>query len=277
MADIWGLPQLATLPTQKQCPRCKEPATKTCGGCKNITYCSAECQQADWPTHKILCGTFKDFAQHPSAGKCRVVAFLPGETKPRFMWATLVDEGSYMTFDAQSLFPTSERYESKITIHHNAWTDTGLDYELHVYFTTRATDFYPLPNQAVYTACGGLRPKFSYEFNFHGPIFAFCGRLGKFLRDPEYEHELVQAHDMDMRTYAHLVAYLTYYYNKGFASLKGPKVPCVKVACEGERKSGTPSHQTVRVPRTHPIFIGQGVSSKISEVYPPFYQSDCNE
>jgi hypothetical protein len=66
-----------------------------------------------------------------------VVAFLPGETKPRFMWATLVDEGSYMTFDAQDLFPTSERYESKITIHHNAWTDAGLGYGLHVYFAGR--------------------------------------------------------------------------------------------------------------------------------------------
>jgi hypothetical protein len=191
-----------------------------------------------------------------------VVAFLPGEAKPRFMWATLVDEGGYMTFDAQSLFPTKERYESKIAIHHNAWTDAGLGYELHVYFTGRSPDYYPLPNQAVYTACGGLRPKFSYDFNFHGPIFAFCDRLGAFLGDPEYQHELVQAHDMDMRTYAHLIAYLTYYYNDGFASLKGPKVTCVKVACKGERNNGVPSHQAVRVPRTHPIFVGKGIPSK---------------
>lgn len=127
-------------------------------------------------------------------------------------------------------------------------------------------------------AAGALIPKISHKFNFHGPVFAFCGRLGSFLGDPEYKYEIVQAHDMDMRTYADLMAYLTYYCTSGgFASLKGPKVSCVKVACEGERKAGVLSHQTVRVPRTHPIFIGQGVSSKISEVYPPISQSNCNE
>lgn len=130
MAEMLGLSPLAPMPSPTHCPRCKEQATKTCGGCKNIAYCSAECQQADWPTHKVLCKTFKDFTQRPSAGKCRVVAFLPGEAKPRFMWATVVDKGDYMTFDASSLFPTVQEYEQKSSIHHNAWTDTYLDYEL---------------------------------------------------------------------------------------------------------------------------------------------------
>ena len=147
------------MPAQTQCPRCEEKATRVCGGCKNIMYCSTECQQTDWPTHKTLCKSLKEFSERPSADKCRVVAFLPGEAKPRFMWATLEDKGTFMTFDAQGLFPTRERYESKITIQHQAWTDTALDYEMNVYFTKRARDYYPRPNETVNNASGGLIPR----------------------------------------------------------------------------------------------------------------------
>jgi hypothetical protein len=28
-------------------------AKKRCGGCRTISYCSAECSRADWPTHKV--------------------------------------------------------------------------------------------------------------------------------------------------------------------------------------------------------------------------------
>jgi len=184
------------------------------------------------------------------------------------MWATVVDKKDWMTFDASSLFPTSQEYEQKISIHHNAWTDTYLDYEMNIYFTKRAQDCYPYPNLTVNKAGGGLLRKTSDGFNFHGPVFAFCGRLGDFLGDPEYKYEVVQAHDMDMRTYADLMSYIAYYCNSKdrFVSLKGPKVTCVKVACDGERKNGVASHQAVQVPRSHPIFLGKGVSSKISEV-----------
>jgi hypothetical protein len=106
-----GLPPVSAIPPQAQCPRCEEKAIRVCGGCQNIMYCSPECQQTDWPTHKSLCKDFKDFKERPSANKCRVVGFFPGEAKPRFMWATLVDKGDWMTFDAQELFPTSQMYE----------------------------------------------------------------------------------------------------------------------------------------------------------------------
>ena len=189
MAEKLGLPPLAPKPVQMQCPRCEDKATRACGGCSNIKYCSIECQQTDWPTHKALCSTFKDFSERPAADKCRVVAFLPGEAKPRFMWATMVDKGDWMTFDAQGLFPTTEPYESKITMHHNRYTDTEMGYQLDIYFTKRAQDRYPDTNQTVNNASGGLIPKVA-AFNFHGPVFAFCGRVEG---DPEFDYEIVQA------------------------------------------------------------------------------------
>jgi hypothetical protein len=249
--------------TNMTCPRCTVAGTKICGGCRNIKYCSAECQQADWPTHKVLCSTFKDFTQRPSPNKRRIIAFLPGETKPRFIWATAVGDLYYHTIDAMSIFPTEEPYHEKITIHHNAWTNTGLGYRIKMCFIGYARDHYPGPNKAVVTATDQLSLS---GFGFPGPVFAYCGRLGDSWSDAETEHESVTSDDMDMRTYAHLVAYLTYYWNEGFEILQGPKVACVKVACNGDRKNGVPSHQIVHVPRSHPLFLGKGVLSKISKV-----------
>lgn len=72
------------------CPRCTEAATKICGGCKNISYCSLECQQADWPSHKCLCKNFQAFAgPQPGPYTRRVVVFNSKEDKPRFAWAPL--------------------------------------------------------------------------------------------------------------------------------------------------------------------------------------------
>jgi len=34
---------------------CMNPANKKCARCKNISYCSAECQKRDWPRHKRVC------------------------------------------------------------------------------------------------------------------------------------------------------------------------------------------------------------------------------
>lgn len=72
---------------------------------------------------------------------------------------------------------------------------------------------------------------------------------------------------MNMRSDADLMAYLTYYCNgERFASLKGPKVDCVKVASVGDFQHDALTYQVVSVPRTHPIFVGKAVSSPISEV-----------
>ena len=38
------------------CMVCHGPATKRCGGCDGVRYCSVDCQAAAWPAHKALCG-----------------------------------------------------------------------------------------------------------------------------------------------------------------------------------------------------------------------------
>jgi hypothetical protein len=38
------------------CLVCRSAATKRCMRCKLAQYCSVECQTADWPLHKTICG-----------------------------------------------------------------------------------------------------------------------------------------------------------------------------------------------------------------------------
>jgi len=37
------------------CDNCKKTCTTLCSGCKEVYYCSAECQAKDWSKHKLVC------------------------------------------------------------------------------------------------------------------------------------------------------------------------------------------------------------------------------
>ena len=45
----------------RDCKRCEKAPTgqqnfATCQRCKRVRYCCKECQRADWPEHKVVCG-----------------------------------------------------------------------------------------------------------------------------------------------------------------------------------------------------------------------------
>ncbi|CZT15852.1 uncharacterized protein RCC_01688 [Ramularia collo-cygni] len=85
MADDSAAP--ATAP----CPCCGIAATKVCSGCRDIVYCSPACQKADWPFHKHLCKTFKDFQERPAPDMRRVVVFPEDGDRPIFKWLEVED------------------------------------------------------------------------------------------------------------------------------------------------------------------------------------------
>lgn len=45
------------------CSVCGASGGSTCGECKDVQYCSRECQKAGWREHKGVCATFKRLAQ----------------------------------------------------------------------------------------------------------------------------------------------------------------------------------------------------------------------
>ena len=45
----------SALVDKDRCAYCGQPATKTCGRCQSIVYCSRDCQSDDWKAHKLNC------------------------------------------------------------------------------------------------------------------------------------------------------------------------------------------------------------------------------
>lgn len=47
----------------RNCNQCnKENASSQCGACKNVSYCSKECQRENWATHKQVCSFKKQIS-----------------------------------------------------------------------------------------------------------------------------------------------------------------------------------------------------------------------
>ncbi|KAK3640607.1 Zinc finger MYND domain-containing protein 10 [Elasticomyces elasticus] len=72
--------------TTAVCPICNESASQVCAGCRDIQYCSQECQEADWCAHKLLCKTFAKMKFPPTQGMVRAIWFPPLGSKPQFLW-----------------------------------------------------------------------------------------------------------------------------------------------------------------------------------------------
>lgn len=56
-------------------PSCSKPGSSKCGGCKNATYCSRECQKTHWAAHKTIC---KEISQsNTPKSNCYILRAVP--------------------------------------------------------------------------------------------------------------------------------------------------------------------------------------------------------
>lgn len=72
------------------CSKCWIEAKILCNECKNMPYCSPDCQTLDSEAHKILCESFTNYSTHdrPTSGHRRCVLF-ETDGHIRFVWAKL--------------------------------------------------------------------------------------------------------------------------------------------------------------------------------------------
>lgn len=82
----------------KLCTMCGKPAPDTCKRCRSSSYCSHDCQIADWSVHKLLCRSILDFATPPNPTSKRGILFPTDATTPRFVWVKY----SWETLDGQT-------------------------------------------------------------------------------------------------------------------------------------------------------------------------------
>ncbi|KAI9652820.1 MAG: hypothetical protein M1831_006345 [Alyxoria varia] len=71
----------------EDCAICSEKQAKRCNKCKSISYCSKECQTADWKSHKLVCNQFACMKERPNPSLKLGIKFLPEEGNPILIWA----------------------------------------------------------------------------------------------------------------------------------------------------------------------------------------------
>jgi hypothetical protein len=100
-----------------KCAICGDLAPRICGGCKDASYCTTECQHTDWKMHKLICSSFKHFATPPKPDMHRALLFEFNKEKPRFVWFESYNKpslkalvgGNYRTLQLSSVNPVRNR------------------------------------------------------------------------------------------------------------------------------------------------------------------------
>lgn len=68
------------------CTICNGSNAKLCSLCHSISYCSRECQKADWPLHRTICKTFTTLPPRPSPSHKRAILFPVDSKDPQIIW-----------------------------------------------------------------------------------------------------------------------------------------------------------------------------------------------
>ncbi|KAF2122277.1 hypothetical protein BDV96DRAFT_640331 [Lophiotrema nucula] len=75
------------------CEVCPKTGDQRCSRCRQVRYCSHQCQRAAWVKHKLVCDSATEFNSQdrptPDAAEVyyrRALLFDPEKTKPNFIW-----------------------------------------------------------------------------------------------------------------------------------------------------------------------------------------------
>ncbi|KAJ9614244.1 hypothetical protein H2200_002380 [Cladophialophora chaetospira] len=243
------------------CTICNEKGHLKCSACKSVSYCSTDCQQTDWPIHKLLCKAQHD-DQPPSKSHRRAILFPADQKSPHFLWVhcelkrlddddvpfEYVDAAAYLGIDK----PLAQRYP----IQRNALRARDLRNTLEVAFRdTFAIDGSSL-NKSIIRTTNGMAPH-----PWKGPILA--------LRKKGTDLDPLHYDDMTVADFRDVVDYFRTYDDESLEETvrrNGRKVKGVKIHCEGDQKVlGLGKYVAVEVPRDHPVFDNLTTSSSISD------------
>lgn len=74
------------LDDEDHCVMCNSRPARRCLWCQSIAYCSVDCQEKDFPTHKSLCQQIPTFPPRPSPEHVRAIFFPETEHRPQLTW-----------------------------------------------------------------------------------------------------------------------------------------------------------------------------------------------
>ncbi|PVH93113.1 hypothetical protein DM02DRAFT_574850 [Periconia macrospinosa] len=265
---------------QLLCTICGSSTARYCGGCRSAAYCSAECQQTDWGTHKYLCRAFSNisnssFASRPSPNHFLGIYFpmINSSCKPELRWLHAKEiESGYFDPDLDQLLsvPGQSRYIGRgvqIVRGNILRSRPKFPDSLNIwYLDEQFVDDDLVVNETLH---GGPRAVCADGWGdtfWKGPIVAFL-KAGDSFDAPKMT-------DINLTAYRDAIDYLGYFIETvGSMIFPGPssglskrvmddrsgKVKGVRINCISDQ-AGDISRQFVQVevPKTHALFGMQG-------------------
>lgn len=198
------------------CQVCNKSTIHVCTQCKSASYCSIICQQADWPTHTLLCTAFSHFdaLNRPTNEHVRAIFFPVGNTTPEFVWLHCEwedeDIGRYQYAKFEPLLGP-ETFTSQMVIQYNSVLKRELSDTIYLCHRDAFLFDGSETNKSVAsvtTTTPGL------HHDWRGPIIAY-GKVGVGI----YKHA---CRDLDMTDFRHITDFLTSYNLKSTPAAQQP-------------------------------------------------------
>ena len=236
------------------CTICDTPNSKACGSCKSSHYCSPECQQTDWPVHKLLCKAFKTLAQRPGPSYKLGILFPVDEKIPKLRWNNCeprYDEEEGMAFESakvSQLLGDDNPFPEDIPISQSKLRSFNLGRTILVSGRETFLIDGSETNQSVVQLTRG-----AMCHDWRGSFVALR-QQGRSTDPTFYE-------DMTLADFRHVVDYFLSYGDEVVQGLQNlsihtaSKIHGVKVTCIGDQNVfGVEPYVPVEVPRDHQVF-----------------------
>ena len=101
-------PSDASADGPNDCVICGSKPTQLCARCRSSSYCSKECQAADWLCHKLLCKKYAEKPPRPSKNHRLGIEFPEDDAVPRLTWVYCeerFDEDEEVKYEAPNMRP----------------------------------------------------------------------------------------------------------------------------------------------------------------------------
>lgn len=252
-----------------QCVICGTTPGKPDTRCGSCNYCSKKCQEADWPSHKLLCKEYFQQSHRPNTMHHRAILFKQDQTRPSLTWVECETErepgiGPRENPKVALLLGEDDPCIDRRLVQKNTLRDKSLSHTIEVIFRDTFLIDGSRPNRSIEAAIGASG---SLTHRWRGPGLVMH-KLG-LGTDPRYYG------DITLEDYRHVLDYFIAYADD---SVREPEkafrshntVLGVKVTCFGEQKlHGADAFVPVEVSNTHPTrvqFYEQGEISPISRM-----------
>lgn len=259
------------------CIMCNARSAKQCARCMSCYYCSRECQQSDWPSHRLLCKSFSTQDPRPSPNHKRAIFFPVDHVKPRMIWLPCerkVEDDTRTSYEHVNPHPylgADEPGVGRMQIEHNPIRGRNLGSGM-VYWAPRKEGY-------------SIALRFRDDFLFDGSamnrsLLESVGRIpphpwrGPIVAVREGPYELYE--DITLGDFRHIIDHVVSYRTTEVresgshpADRVTTNIRGVKICCYGEIKlHGSEPYVSVDVPKAHPtrLLYNEGNVSPISEL-----------